>query len=74
MPVKNLGKELASCIRDVPDFPKPGILFKDITTLLKDPKAFRKAVDALAVQVKGRKIDLVVAIESRGFIFGSALA
>lgn len=67
-------RDLAGCIRDVPDFPKPGILFKDITTLLKEPKAFKRSIDALAARIKGKKIDAVVAIESRGFIFGSALA
>jgi len=61
-------------IRNVPDFPKQGILFRDITTLLKDAQAFRQAIDELAAAVKGKKIDHVVAVESRGFIFGAALA
>ena len=66
--------ELAKLIRDVPDFPIEGILFKDITTLLQNPRAFRKAVDALAERYMGREIDRVVAIESRGFLFGAPLA
>lgn len=66
--------EIKSAIRDIPDFPKAGIIFKDITPLLKDAKLFKKAVDLLAKQFKGRKIDKVASIESRGFIFGSAVA
>ncbi len=61
-------------IRNVPDFPKPGILFYDITTLLQDPEGLRLAIDSLADPFKGQGIDLVVGIESRGFIFGSAVA
>ena len=61
-------------IRHVPDFPKPGILFYDVTTLLKDREGFRMAVEAMADPHRTSKIDLVVGIESRGFIFGSALA
>ena len=66
--------DLAKYIRDVPDFPKKGILFKDITTLLKDPAAFRSAVDRLADRFADQNVDLVVGIESRGFIFGGAVA
>jgi adenine phosphoribosyltransferase len=66
--------DLSKTIRDIPDFPKPGIIFKDITTLLKNPKAFKQAVDEIAENFKGKKIDTIVAIESRGFIFGAALA
>lgn len=65
---------LASLIRDVPNFPVEGILFKDITTLLRNPRAFREAVDALALRYAGREIDQVVSIESRGFVFGAPLA
>ena len=65
---------LQQSIRDVPDFPKKGILFKDITTLLKDPVHFSSAVNAMRDAVAGRKIDVVASIESRGFIFGSVLA
>ncbi len=61
-------------IRDVPDFPKPGILFKDITPLLADPRAFHIVLDALAEPFIGEHVDAIVGIESRGFIFGSALA
>jgi adenine phosphoribosyltransferase len=66
--------DLAKHIRNVPDFPKPGIGFKDVTTLLKDRRAFRAAVDQLARELKGVKIDAVAVIESRGFPFGAALA
>jgi adenine phosphoribosyltransferase len=66
--------ELKQRIRNVPDFPKPGILFYDITTLLKDPEGLQMAVDAMALPHRGRAIDMVVGIESRGFIFGSAVA
>ncbi len=65
---------LAQSIRDIPDFPKKGIIFKDITTLLKDPKRFKQAVDAMYKQYKGKKIDAVVCVEARGFIFGAVLA
>lgn len=66
--------DLKDCIRNIPDFPKPGILFRDITTLLKDKKAFKLATDALVSKYKGKKIDAVVAVEARGFILGGALA
>lgn len=65
---------LKSFIRDIPDFPKKGILFKDITPLLKDGHALRFACDQLAAEFKGAKIDQVVGIESRGFIFSPVLA
>ena len=65
---------LKAAIRDVPDFPKPGIVFKDITTLLKDPKLFGQMVDLLAELCRDRPCDKVVAIESRGFIVGGVLA
>jgi adenine phosphoribosyltransferase len=65
---------LKSLIREVPDFPKPGINFYDITTLLKDPEGFRDTVDALAKEYEGEKIDSVIGIEARGFIFAPALA
>ena len=66
--------DLKSYIRDVPDFPKKGIIFKDITTLLNHPDAFKRAIDLLAARFKKDKIDQIVAVESRGFILGSALA
>ena len=65
---------LKSKIRHVPDFPKAGILFYDITTLLQDPSGLRDAIDSLTAPFTGQGIDLVVGIESRGFIFGSAVA
>jgi adenine phosphoribosyltransferase len=65
---------LKSRIREVPDFPKPGILFYDITTLLRDPEGFRLAIDSLASPFAGRPIELVVGVESRGFILGAAVA
>ncbi len=65
---------LASRIRDIPDFPKPGILFKDITTLLKDGKSFQMAVDGLLDRIGKRDVDVVVGMESRGFIFGAPIA
>jgi len=61
-------------IREVPNFPKPGILFYDITTLLKDARAFRAILDELAARYRGKKIDKIVGIESRGFILGGPLA
>jgi len=65
---------LKAKIRHVPDFPKPGIMFYDITTLLCDPQGFRDTVDALAAPYMGEDIDQVVGIESRGFILGAAVA
>lgn len=65
---------LKSCIRDVPDFPKPGIMFKDITPLLADPAAFNTCLDLFAERYDGVPCDAIVGIESRGFIFGAALA
>ena len=65
---------IRSLIRDVPDFPKPGIVFKDITPLLADAAAFRATIDALAKRVEPLEADGILAIESRGFIFGAALA
>ena len=61
-------------IRTIPDYPKPGILFRDITTLLSDPEGFRGAVDALVALHKGAKFDVVAGIEARGFILGGAVA
>ena len=65
---------LKQLIREVPDFPKPGVLFYDITTLLKDKVGFAKLVDSLGQRYIGRRVDLVLGIEARGFIFGPALA
>lgn len=66
--------DLKQMIRHVPDFPKPGILFYDITTLLQDPKGFKLAIDRLTTPFQGDNIDIVVGIESRGFILGAAVA
>ncbi|MCE5184812.1 MAG: adenine phosphoribosyltransferase [Planctomycetaceae bacterium] len=66
--------DLKKFIRDIPDFPRPGILFRDITPLLADAAALAEAVDELARPFMGRHIDVVAAVEARGFIFGSAVA
>ena len=65
---------LKAKIRSVPDFPKPGILFYDVTTLLQDKEGFRAAIDSMALPFMDQGVDLVVGIESRGFIFGAAVA
>ena len=70
----SLSNELEGFIRNIPDFPKAGIQFKDITTLLKDGGAFRKVVDWMVSLYKESSIDKVVAVESRGFIFGAPVA
>ena len=67
-------EELKKKIREVPDFPSPGILFYDLTTLLKDSESLRTVIDLMTQEYRDREIDQVVAIESRGFIFGPALA
>lgn len=67
-------EDLMSRIRDIPDFPKPGILFKDISPLLQDPDALPRAVDLLAEPFVDQSIDMVMGIESRGFLFGPAVA
>lgn len=69
-----IAQALAEKIRDVPNFPREGILFKDITTLLQDASAFRQAVDLMAQTYRDKSVALVVGVESRGFIFGGALA
>jgi adenine phosphoribosyltransferase len=66
--------ELKKLIREVPDFPKPGINFYDITTLLKEPAGLEEAIDAMTEACRGMDIDTVIGIESRGFIFGAPLA
>jgi adenine phosphoribosyltransferase len=66
--------ELKNIIRDIPDFPKKGIIFKDITTLLADAKSYQRMVDLLSHRYIGERIDKVVGVEARGFIIGSALA
>lgn len=67
-------EDLKKRIRDVPDFPKKGIVFKDITPLLADPEAFSSAIDMIAENYSGEKIDIVLGAEARGFIIGAALA
>lgn len=67
-------QNLIELIRDVPDFPVPGILFRDITTLLKDGGAFAQAIDELAERLRPLNLDKVIGIESRGFIFGAPIA
>lgn len=67
-------EELKKYIRDVPDFPKPGILFKDITPILQNGEIFKQVVDQLAERYRSQSIDRIVGIESRGFIFGAPLA
>jgi adenine phosphoribosyltransferase len=66
--------DLTRYIRDVPDFPKPGILFKDITPLLAEPAALREAVERLAEHYRARPLDLIAAVEARGFLFAAPLA
>jgi adenine phosphoribosyltransferase len=67
-------EELRAKIREVPDFPKPGILFYDITTLLKDAAAYREAIQLMLEPYRGKKVDIVVGMESRGFIFSAPMA
>ena len=67
-------EQLRKLIREVPDFPKPGINFYDITTLLLDPSGLEETIDALTEQCRGKQIDTVIGIESRGFIFGAPVA
>jgi adenine phosphoribosyltransferase len=66
--------ELRAAVRDVPDFPKKGIIFKDITPILKDGALFRASIELFLEQLRGRKIDKIVGIDARGFLFGSAVA
>jgi adenine phosphoribosyltransferase len=73
-PTKDRAETIQRLIRDVPDFPKKGILFKDITPLLADPRGLMVVLDAFAEEFVGEHLDAIVGIESRGFIFGGALA
>ena len=66
--------ELKKYIRDIPNFPKQGIIFKDITPLLKDGRAFADAVNRIADEYKDKKVDVILSVEARGFIFGAAVA
>ncbi|WP_349955968.1 adenine phosphoribosyltransferase [Rhizobium sp. ZPR3] len=72
--MNTIASELAASIRSIPDYPKPGIIFRDITTMLGDARAFRRAVDALVHPYAGSKIDKVAGMEARGFIIGGAVA
>ena len=67
-------EELRAKIREIPDFPKPGILFYDITTLLKDPAAYKESIDLMLAPYQDERIDIVVGMESRGFIFSAPMA
>lgn len=69
-----MSREIASFIRTIPDYPRPGILFRDITGLLEEPRGLRMAVDLMVHHCMGRPVDIVAGIEARGFIFGSVLA
>ncbi|MDR0840374.1 MAG: adenine phosphoribosyltransferase [Christensenellaceae bacterium] len=66
--------DLKDTIRTIPDFPKPGIIFRDVTTLFKQPQAYKQLIDGMVTSLAGRQIDLVVGPEARGFVIGSALA
>jgi adenine phosphoribosyltransferase len=74
MSVVNIESDLRAAVRSIPDYPKPGVMFRDITTLLGDARAFRRAVDELVQPWAGMKIDKVAGIEARGFILGGAVA
>jgi len=67
-------ERLRAAVRDVPDFPKKGIMFKDITPLLGDPSLFRASIDLFLERCRGRQVDKIVGIDARGFVFGSAVA
>lgn len=69
-----IAQQIKSVIRDIPDFPKPGIVFKDITPILKDPALCENVLDAFVEKLKGIRIDVVAGVESRGFLFGLTLA
>ncbi len=67
-------EDIKNAIRDIPDFPEKGIIFKDITTMISDGRLFKESVDLIADEFADRKVDLVVCVEARGFIFGAAIA
>jgi adenine phosphoribosyltransferase len=67
-------EKLRAAVRDVPDFPKKGIMFKDITPVLSDPSLFRASIDLFLERCRGREVDKIVGIDARGFVFGSAVA
>jgi adenine phosphoribosyltransferase len=72
--VADLIEKLRASVRDVPDFPKPGIVFKDITPILSDGALFKASIDVFLNRCRGKKIDKIVGIDARGFLFGSAVA
>jgi adenine phosphoribosyltransferase len=72
--MNNIASELAASIRSIPDYPKHGIIFRDITTLLGNPRAFRRAIDELVQPYAGLKVDKIAGMEARGFILGGAVA
>ncbi|TRD23126.1 adenine phosphoribosyltransferase [Palleronia caenipelagi] len=74
MTVPNAQKTVRDCIRTIPDFPKPGIMFRDVTTLFADPRGFRMCIDQLLHPFADQRFDHVAALESRGFIMGGAIA
>ncbi len=74
MDLEATSRRLTGMVRDIPDFPQPGILFKDITPILENPQGLRDAIDAMAEPFRDREIDVIVGLESRGFIFGAPLA
>lgn len=71
---RGLMTDIKAAIRAIPDFPKPGIIFRDVTTLMGNPEAFRQTLDLLVEAYQGQKIDQIAGIEARGFVFGAALA
>src|SRR5207248_11145276 len=73
MPEETLS-QLRATVRDIPDFPKSGVIFKDITPILKDGTLFRASIEVFLQQCRGKKIDKIVGIDARGFLFGSAVA
>ena len=70
----DLAASVASCVRDIPDFPKPGIVFKDIAPILSDAVTFAKVIECFVERYRSQRIDAVMAVESRGFLFGAPLA
>ncbi len=74
MDLEATSRRLAAMIRNVPDFPQPGVQFKDITPILEDPQGLRDAIDAMMAPFRDKKIDAIVGLESRGFLFGAPMA
>ncbi len=74
MDVEATSRRLDAMIRNIPDFPQPGVMFKDITPILQDPQGLRDAIDAMIEPFRDKRIDLIVGLESRGFLFGAPMA